>query len=84
MTDQAKVDSYIDRTVEPGERAEAKAHSSVVCSVERGNPVIYVSDAFQAHTGYSPSEAAGQSLAFLQGPETEPEAVKRFRDLIKN
>ncbi len=84
MADQAKVESYIDRTVEPGERAEAKQHSSVVCSVAPGNPVIYVSDAFQAHTGYTAAEAIGKSLAFLQGPDSEPDAVKRFRDLIRN
>ena len=84
MTDQAKVDAYIDRTIEPDQRENAKKHSSVVCTAATGNPVIYVSDAFEAHTGYSPEQAVGRNLGFLQGPDTEPEAVQRFKDLIRN
>ncbi len=83
MTIQS-TDTYIDRTVAPDERAEAKQRSSVVCLADGGNPVVFVSDAFEAHTGYAPREAIGQNLSFLQGPGTEPEAVEQFRTLIKN
>ena len=84
MRDQSKIDSIIDQTVARGERAEAKSQSSVVCSAERGNPLVYVSEAFEQHTGYKPQDVVGKNLAFLQGPETETEAVERFRSLIKN
>ncbi len=63
----------------PDDMSEA---SSVICLATAGTPVIYVSPAFEAHTGYSQSDAVGRSLSFLQGPETEPEAVARFQALI--
>lgn len=54
----------------------------MICAVSPGNPVVYVSEEFRAHTGYSLSDVIGQSLAILQGEETEEEAVERFRYLI--
>ena len=56
--------------------------SAVVCLAAPGVPVVYVSSAFEAHTGYRPDEAIGRGLSFLQGPDTEPEAVSEFRRLI--
>jgi PAS domain S-box-containing protein len=67
----------------PGDLPEGvETLSSVVCLATPGTPVVYVSDAFESHTGYSRAEAIGRSLSFLQGPGTEPEAVVRFQDLI--
>jgi PAS domain S-box-containing protein len=57
--------------------------SIVLCHAGGDNAVIDVSDAFEAHTGYSRADAVGRNLSFLQGPETEPEAVSRFRHLIE-
>jgi PAS domain S-box-containing protein len=56
--------------------------SAVICSADEGNTVVFVSDAFEYHTGYSAAEAIGRNLAFLQGPATEEAAVKEFRRLI--
>lgn len=61
----------------------ASGLSAVVCSATPGNPVIFVSDAFEKHTGYAPNEVIGQNLSLLQGPQTEPSSVERFRHLIK-
>ncbi|MBT8132442.1 MAG: PAS domain-containing protein [Gammaproteobacteria bacterium] len=43
------------------------------------NPMVFVSDEFETHTGYSPSEAIGRNCRFLQGPETNPHAVEAIR-----
>ena len=43
------------------------------------NPMIFVSDEFEAQTGYSPDEAIGHNCRFLQGPETSPEAIQAIR-----
>lgn len=59
-------------------------HSAVVCLAVPGVPVVYVSSSFEAHTGYRPDEAIGRCLSFLQGPDTEPEAVEKFRRLISD
>ncbi|NNE89054.1 MAG: PAS domain-containing protein [Silicimonas sp.] len=84
MTLQNQFDTFVDAFVDEDLRSDARSHSSVVCAASVGNPVIYVSDTFEAHTGYRPEEAIGRSLAFLQGPATEPEAITQFQDLIRS
>ena len=46
------------------------------------DPIIYVSDAFETHTGYPPEEALGRNCRFLQGLETDPKAVKAIREAL--
>ena len=47
------------------------------------NPMIYVSEAFFDHTGYTPEEAIGKNCRFLQGPGTNPDAVEAIRHALK-
>ncbi len=47
------------------------------------NPMIFVSDEFEVHTGYSPAEAVGRNCRFLQGPDTNPEAIAAIRHGLK-
>jgi PAS domain S-box-containing protein len=84
MPDQSRINAYIDQTVEPEDREEARTRSAVVCSSQPGNQVMYVSEAFEEHTGYAPKDAVGKNLSFLQGPDTEAEAIAQFQKLIKN
>lgn len=74
----------IDQTVEIKDREDAKRSSSVLCSAEPGAPVVVVSDAFESHTGYEPKDVIGRNLSFLQGKNTEPEAIEKFRHFIAN
>ncbi len=48
------------------------------------NPLVYVNDAWEEHTGYSPAEIMGRNPRFLQGPETDPETVDRLSTAIAN
>ena len=43
------------------------------------NPMIYVSQEFEAQTGYSAREAVGRNCRFLQGPDTNPYAIEAIR-----
>tara|TARA_B110000014_G_C20090832_1_gene571047 strand:+ start:406 stop:825 length:420 start_codon:yes stop_codon:yes gene_type:complete len=43
------------------------------------NPMIFISDEFEEQTGYSPAESLGKNCRFLQGPETDPEAIEAIR-----
>ncbi|MGN6242725.1 MAG: SpoIIE family protein phosphatase [Motilibacteraceae bacterium] len=43
------------------------------------NPLVWVNPAFTAMTGYSEEELLGRNCRFLQGPDTDPEAVARLR-----
>jgi PAS domain S-box-containing protein len=47
------------------------------------NPMIFVSDEFEAQTGYSVDEALGRNCRFLQGPETDPHAVEAIRQALR-
>ncbi|KAM0996435.1 hypothetical protein ACFX2C_006443 [Malus domestica] len=48
------------------------------------NPIIFASDSFLELTEYSREEILGRNCRFLQGPETDPETVKKIRDAINN
>jgi len=46
------------------------------------NPVIYANAAFERITGYDREEVVGRNCRFLQGPDTDEEAVARLRESI--
>ena len=48
------------------------------------NPLVYVSDAFERLTGYSREVVVGRNCRFLQGEDTDPEAVKKIGEAIRN
>ena len=47
------------------------------------NPMIFVSDEFEKQTGYPPEEAVGRNCRFLQGPDTDPSAIEKIRQVLK-
>ena len=47
-----------------------------------GAPMVYVNDEFCKVTGYERTEAQGRNCRFLQGPETEAEAIKVIRSTL--
>jgi PAS domain S-box-containing protein len=49
---------------------------------QQDNPLIYVNDAFEQLTGYAAEDALGRNCRFLQGPETDPDAVAAMREAI--
>lgn len=48
----------------------------------RGEPIVWVNDAFIALTGYAREELHGRNCRMLQGPETDPEVVRGMREAI--
>jgi PAS domain S-box-containing protein len=47
------------------------------------NPIIFANNAFIDMTGYSREEIVGSNCRFLQGPETDPNAVREVREAIE-
>ncbi|MFC2992493.1 EAL domain-containing protein [Halomonas tibetensis] len=45
-------------------------------------PLVYANEAFHRLTGYAPDEVLGRNCGFLQGPETDSEAVTAIRRAI--
>ena len=48
------------------------------------HPLVYVNDAFEETTGYTPEETLGRNCRFLQGEDTDPEKVAALREAIDN
>ncbi|GGE84756.1 PAS domain-containing protein [Sphingomonas prati] len=47
------------------------------------NPIVFANQAFQDLTGYSRDEIIGQNCRFLQGPDTDRDAIERLREAIR-
>ena len=47
------------------------------------NPIVYVNDAFERTTGYNRASVIGRNCRFLQGPDTDPETVRKIRSAIE-
>jgi len=68
--------------------AAGRAHRSVLASglaiaisdpTAEDDPLVWVSRSFEQLTGYTSDEVLGLNCRFLQGPDTDPEAVARLR-----
>ena len=46
-------------------------------------PLVYVNEGFERITGYGSAEVLGRNCRFLQGAETDPDAVGEFREAIE-
>ncbi|MDR3633764.1 MAG: PAS domain S-box protein [Isosphaeraceae bacterium] len=79
------VDISRRRRVEETMRLRDRALRSIVQGVfitdpsRADEPIIYVNAAFEQITGYAQGEVSGHDIRFLQGPGTEPEALKAIR-----
>jgi len=62
---------------------EEQEKSVVISDPSRDDmPIIFVSDEFEAQTGYPPDEVVGRNCRFLQGPETDQRAIQDIRDAL--
>jgi two-component system, NtrC family, sensor kinase len=46
-------------------------------------PIVYCNPAFEKITGYDRSEVLGRNCRFLQGPDTDPEALQQIRRALQ-
>ena len=61
---------------------EESFNSIVITEAGPGYPIIYVNAAFCELSGYGPHEVMGKSPSLLQGPNTDPEVLKRLNQNI--
>lgn len=66
------------------ERAMEEAPVGITISdaEQPDNPLIYVNDAFEALTGYAKTETVRRNCRFLQGEESDSDAVTAMREAI--
>jgi PAS domain S-box-containing protein len=48
-----------------------------------GNPIIFANNAFISLSGYAIDELVGQDPHFMNGEETDPEAIRRYETAIR-
>ncbi len=48
------------------------------------NPIVFANDAFEQTTGYNRTAILGRNCRFLQGEDTDEEAVARIRLAVEN
>ena len=46
-------------------------------------PMVFISDEFFKHTGYTVEESLGKNCRFLQGPETDENDIEHIRMALK-
>ncbi|WP_075936409.1 PAS domain-containing protein [Halosegnis longus] len=70
-----------ERELEMKTRAldEAPVGITVTDPQQDDNPMVYVNDRFVEMTGYDRSDSIGVNCRFLQGPDTDPQAVETLR-----
>ncbi|HEY8302521.1 MAG TPA: SpoIIE family protein phosphatase [Jatrophihabitans sp.] len=67
-------------------RHQAVVASSMAFSIsdpkQKDNPLVWVNPAFERVTGYSVDAALGRNCRFLQGPLTDPAAIRRMSEAL--
>ncbi|MDT7581493.1 MAG: hypothetical protein QOK35_2757, partial [Pseudonocardiales bacterium] len=48
-----------------------------------GHPLLWVNPSFTRLTGYPPEEVVGRNCRFLQGPNTDPAAIRRIGEALR-
>jgi PAS domain S-box-containing protein len=64
-------------------RIDSSQHSVSLSDVRRPDaPLIYVNRGFENLTGYTKDEVAGRNCRFLQGKDTDRDAVRRISEAV--
>jgi PAS domain S-box-containing protein len=75
-----------EKTLEMRDRAIQAVSQGIVitdCNQPDGH-IIYASPGFERLTGYTQAEVLGRNCRFMQGPETDPNAVSVLRTAIRH
>ncbi|WP_255170462.1 bacterio-opsin activator domain-containing protein [Natrononativus amylolyticus] len=74
--------STSDRAVTARAVNEAPVGVTISDPSREDNPLVYINRAYREITGYSADEVVGRNCRFLQGPDSDPEAVAAMREAI--
>ena len=64
---------------------EKLEHSIVISDPNSKDcPMVYITEEFANHTGYSVEESLGKNCRFLHGPETDENDIEHIRVALKS
>jgi PAS domain S-box-containing protein len=75
----------LDKSTDPFVSAVRATRMPMIVTNPRlpDNPVVFANEAFIRLTGYRREEILGRNCRFLQGPESDPAAIRRIHDAIE-
>jgi PAS domain S-box-containing protein len=76
------LDSRAERRLKQRAIDEAPIGITIADATRSDEPLVYINDAFEQLTGYSKERAIGRNCRFLQGEDSDPEAVAKMRAAI--
>ncbi len=62
---------------------DANPHGIVLAKASANCAIEYVNPAFESLTGYKKEEVIGKNCRFLQGPESDPEAIRKMHNALE-
>ena len=88
QTDAARIGNELlglDGGIDPFVSAVRATRMPMVITDPRqhDNPIVFVNNSFCRLTGYPREEILGRNCRFLQGPETDPDTVRRIRAAVR-
>ena len=86
LGDQVSVPSWRDNWLKLFVCLAKFSSSSIIISdmTERNTPIVFINEEFRKISGYASKEIVGRNLRFLQGPDTEMEAIEIMNNSINS
>ncbi|MGL5509557.1 MAG: PAS domain S-box protein, partial [Microcoleaceae cyanobacterium] len=85
IQEKSKEQKQTAETLNLLQRAIAASQNGIIITDTNrpDNGIIYCNAAFEKITGYSQTEVLNRNCRFLQGPDTDPQAIQKIRQTIK-
>ncbi|KAJ9615748.1 hypothetical protein H2200_001825 [Cladophialophora chaetospira] len=81
------ITARITGSLAPGLREASDGLAEVFCLTDpsrKDNPIVFASEEFNRTTQYGMSYVLGRNCRFLQGPQTDPNSIRRIRQALKD
>lgn len=87
ITERKRAEEALRKAAQENSRLVAAINSAAIGvtisdATKPDHPLIFVNPAFTGMTGYAAEEVLNKNCRFLQGPDTDPEAVAKIRQAI--
>jgi PAS domain S-box-containing protein len=85
IQEKGKEQKQVAETLNLLQRAIAASKNGIIITdaTRPDNTIIYCNAAFEKITGYSQSDVLNRNCRFLQGPDTDPKAIAKIRQAVK-